>query len=399
MTHDQTALKLQKNKDKRIKNGHLWIFSNEIEPVKEQPDPGSVVTIHDTNNKFLGTGFYHPNSLIAVRILSKNRITVNAAFFQKRIQQAIDARKSILSHTNALRLIHAESDGLPGLIVDSYDNGLVLQILSAGMENHRNTIISVIKELINPRFIIVRNDHIMREREGLDQEKRIIAGDSNDIPLEINENSLRYIIDPLEGQKTGFYIDQRDNRLVFRKYVSKGDRVLDAFCHLGGFAINAAFAGASDVLAIDNSTPVIEQAMENFRINNAEQTITTRKADLLQYLPEMAKEKTRFDVINLDPPNFAVNRKSVGPALRGYRKIHRAALEMLNPGGILATSSCSHHITKEAFLESVTRACKDTGRRVHLVYQGSNPEDHPVLPEMPETEYLKFFIFRVIDIE
>ena len=393
------SVRLAKGKDKRIRSGHLWIFSNEIVPMSDNPDPGETVHVYNASNRFLGTGFYHPNSLIAIRLLTGKQVAIDRTFWTGRLKQAIDRRERLKAETNAIRLVHAESDGLPGLIVDHYRNGIVLQILSAGMEKQRNIILEILKELLEPKFIILRNDHPMREREELSQEKQIILGGDSDIPVTITENSVSCLVDPLEGQKTGFYIDQRDHRMLFRQYISEGDRVLDAFCHSGGFALHAALAGAGEVLAIDDSDAVLDITRENIRMNHLENRVTTRKADLMKLLPKMAEEKKeRFNAINLDPPNFAVNRKSVGPALRGYRKIHRAALELLLPGGILATSCCSHHVTEEAFLESVRRACLDTGRRVQLLYKGGNPQDHPVLPEMPETGYLKFFIFRLIDI-
>lgn len=386
---------LLRGREKRFKNGHQWIFSNELSPLENRPEPGDIVNLGNTAGKFLGVGFYHPHSLIAVRLLSRKPITVDQPFLDERITQAIRFRQKFLTKdSNAVRLVHAESDGLPGLIVDRYSNTLVLQILSAGMDRQRNIVISILKELVNPDRIILRNDHPMRKLESLNLEKETVFGPDNDIPLTITENSVKYLVDPLNGQKTGFYIDQRNNRMMFRKYINKGDRVLDAFCHSGGFALNAALAGAGEVLAVDDSGTVLEIANENFRINAFDHIITSIKADLMKLLPEMVQKKSQFDAINLDPPGFAANRKSVGAALRGYRKIHRAALDILAPGGILATSSCSHHITEEAFMETVQKAAMDTGKQVQLIYRGSNPPDHPVLPEMPETGYLKFLIFR-----
>lgn len=389
---------LASGKDKRIRHGHLWIFSNELLPLQNRPEPGEIVRVCNAQNKYIGTGFYHPNSLIAVRLLTRKPAVIDHTFFEQRIKQAIGYRANLRAETNAIRLVYAESDGLPGLIVDQYSEGIVMQILSAGMEKQRNIVIEILAKLLDPGFIILRNDHLMREREGLSQDKELFAGKKNDIPVTITENSVSYQIDPLEGHKTGFYIDQRDNRILFRRFINEGDRVLDAFCHFGGFAIHAALAGAGEVLAVDDSETVLEATRRNIQMNKLEDIISTRKADLMKLLPRMAEEKKTYDAINLDPPNFASNRKSVGPALRGYRKIHRAALEMLKPGGILATSSCSHHITEDAFLESMQRACHDSGRRVQLLYRGGHPQDHPILPEMPETGYLKFFIFRVIEV-
>lgn len=391
---------LAKGKEKRLRNGHLWIFSNELTPSANRPGAGEIVAVKTSENRFSGVGFYHPNSLIAVRLLSRRSATIDRAFFTARLQRALQAREHLAETTEAVRLVYAESDGLPGLIVDRFAEGLVLQILSAGMDKQRDIVVDVLRELLDPHFLIMRNDHHMREREGLTQGKQFLMGGNTEMPVTVTENSLSYLVDPLDGQKTGFYIDQRDNRMVFRRFVRPGDRVLDAFCHSAGFAMHAALAGAGEVLAIDNSESVLEYASKNIRQNGLEHAVSTRKADLMKWLPDAAEGgKERFNVINLDPPNFAANRKSVGPALRGYRKLHRAALKMIEPGGILATASCSHHITEEAFLDSVARASRDSRRRVQMVCRSGHAPDHPVLPEMPETGYLKFFIFRVVDID
>ncbi|MBP3192042.1 class I SAM-dependent rRNA methyltransferase [Natronogracilivirga saccharolytica] len=394
---DYPRVLLAKGKNKRLKSGHLWIFSNEIVHPEERPEPGTVVQVCEANGEHAGTGFYHPHSLIAIRLLSGQLLSVDAGFWKQRLGNAISARDSLAQSTNAMRLVHSESDGLPGLVVDKYAGGLVLQILSAGMEKQRNIIVDALKELLDPDFIVLRNDHAMRDREGLEQHTEVIHGEVNDLSVSITENSVMYRVDPVEGQKTGFYLDQRDNRVLFRHYISEGDRVLDGFCHYGGFALNAAQAGAKEVVAVDGVQSVCDAAQEHVRMNGLDEVISVQKADLMKKLPEWSAKGARFDAINLDPPNFATSKKSVGPALRAYRKIHRHALEMLQPGGILATSSCSHHITADAFLDSVRRACRDTGKRVQLLHEGGAAPDHPVLPEMPETGYLKFLIFRVVD--
>ncbi len=397
MTHPYKSIHLAKEKDKRLKKGHQWIFSNELVPTDHPLEIGQIVRVFDAGNAFKGIGYYHPNSLIAVRMLSRRDVTIDASFFKSRLKMAVALRDNVIRDTDAYRLIYAESDGLPGLIVDRYGDGLVLQILSAGMEKQRNIIIDTLGELLKPAFLILRNDNLMREREGLQQEKQVIVGNDDDIKVPITENSVHYTIDLLNGHRTGFYLDQRDNRKLFQSFIPEGAKVLDAFCHYGGFAVHAALGGASEVIAIDNSESVLASAVETIRRNDQESTISTQLGDLFQLLPGMAKKRASFDVINLDPPNLATNRKSVGPALREYRKIHGAALEMLKPGGILATSTCSHHITREAFMESIQRACKDSRRHVQLLHNGAHPPDHPTLPEMPETEYLKFFIFRVTE--
>ncbi len=393
------VITLSKGKDRRVRKGHLWIFSNELEHSDTDHRPGEIVRVKNHAGKCIGTGFYNPGSLIAVRLLSNRSVIANESFFANRIRQAVDYRKRNIKDTNALRLVHSESDGLPGLIIDQYNHCAVIQILSAGMELQRNIIINTIKNLIKPSFIVLRNDHSLRSLEGLQNEKRIIGDEDSDVSVSISENSLTFVIDPMDGQKTGFYIDQRDNRKMFRHYISPGDQVLDAFCHDGGFAMNAVLGGAGQVTAMDISAAALDKAKTNAEINNLSDSISFQEADLLKKLPVMAITGINYDAINLDPPNFAPRKKAVGAALRAYRKLHAAAFGMLKTNGILAASCCSHHVTEEAFLDTLRESAARTGKRVQVLHRGSNPPDHPVLPEMPETGYLKFFILRTVSME
>ncbi len=395
MTHSNKTIQLLKGKEKRIKDGHLWVFSNEIKPNEIVSEMGDVVRLMDANNNFLGTAFYHPNSLIALRVLSHQDTMIDESFFLRRLQKALSLRNKTIHNTDAYRLVHAESDMLPGLIVDCYNRGVVIQILSAGMEKQRHNVVNALKSLLNPIFIAFKNDHPMRQREGLTLYNELALGDKNDIPIEVTENSVRYSIDPFDSESTGMYLSQREHRKTLRQYITKGDRVLDAFCHHAGFAINAALGGASDVTAIDNSANAIEKARYMVELNQLQDSITTIQEDLKVSLPKMEKRKETFDVINLDPPDLALTRKNVGPALRQYRDFHGHAMKMLKPGGILATSCQSLHISRAAFMDSILRACKDVKREVQLLHRGENPADHPVKPEMPETDYLKFLVFQV----
>lgn len=402
------VVKLLPGREKRLSSGHSWVFSNELESVSPVPPPGTVVTVQTSRGRLAGTGFYHPHSLIAVRLLSRTHVTVDHTFFEKRLSTAFELRARTVSGTNAVRLVHSESDQLPGLVIDRYGQVLCLQILSAGMEKQLPLLIDTLIKLQNPERIILRNDHHLREREGLTQGKKVVyhapgtdessqeADSAVTADITLFEHDLNYQMNPLEGQKTGFYIDQRDHRAMFSTFVREGDRVLDAFCYHGGFAMHAARAGASKVIAMDVAQSACDQTKANAALNHLQDRINVVQADVMQTLPAQTEATDKYDVINLDPPNFAPNRKSIGPALRAYRKLHKAAMRQLQAGGILSTASCSHHITREAFLDSVQRAANDTGNRVQMLFHGAHPPDHPVDPAMAETEYLKFFIFRII---
>jgi 23S rRNA (cytosine1962-C5)-methyltransferase len=389
------TIKLRKHHDKRLRRGHLWVFSNEIEHVEGDAEPGVLCRVEDAFGKFVGTGFYNPSSLIAVRLLGEEEIIADQAFFEQRIGRAVALRRQWRSDATALRLVHGESDGLPGLLVDRIGEVVSVQVVSAGMEARLDDIIQAIKQIVSPAYILLRNDLGLRDLEGLPRYEKVAHG-GPEVPVqEITEHGVRYRVDVLHGQKTGFFIDQHENRKTFRSCVGEGDRVLDAFCNDGGFAFQAVLAGAGEVLGVDISESALERAAENARLNQMTDRVAFLKADLMKWLPQQA-ETERFNVINLDPPGFAKNRKTASAALKGYQKIHEAALRMLESGGYMATSTCSHHIDTQRFVETVTDAARRTGRKVVMVHRGSQPADHPVLPAMPETEYLRFFIFRCL---
>lgn len=385
---------LKFHRDKRIRSGHLWVFSNEIYTVDGTPESGEVVEAYTSDGDAVGVGYYNPHSLIAFRLLSDKIEVIDAAFYLKKIEKAVALRNRFRPGATAVRIVHAESDGLSGLTVDRIGDVLSVQIVSAGAERQQDYIIAALKKVLSPKFIVLRNDSGLRTLEGLPNYTKVVHGESP-IPLQdIEEHGIRYEVNVEEGQKTGFYIDQHENRRVFKASIAKGDRVLDAFCNEGGFALNAAAAGAKEVLAIDNSESALKRAAENAKRNNSDGQIVFQKADLMKWMPENA-DKLTFDVINLDPPSFAKNRKTAVPALKGYQKLHEAALKMLTDGGFLATATCSHHIETNRFVDTVTDAARRVGRRVTLIHRGSQPADHPILPAMPETEYLRFFIFQV----
>lgn len=388
------SITLKKHHDHRITRGHCWVFSNEIFSVTGSPAHGEVIEAYDSREAFIGVGYYNANSLIAFRLISRQKETVDADFYRRKVQLAVDHRNRFNKGYEAVRLIHSESDGLPGVTVDKIGNVVSIQIVSAGAEAHTDHIIDAVKAVINPDYIVLKNESGLRNFEGLPLFTKVVHGDERIPPVQFTEHGISYEANVIDGQKTGFYVDQHENRLAFRRCIGEGTRVLDAFCNEGGFALNAAKAGAGYVLAIDDSESALQRAVQNAGRNGFSDIIEFQKADLMKWLPEMAGT-LKFDVINLDPPGFAKNKKSAGAALKGYRKIHEAALKMLEPGGYMATATCSHHIETDRFVETVINAAARLSKRVILVYRGSQPPDHPVLPGMPETEYLRFFIFRL----
>ncbi len=382
---------LRKNEEHRIIAGHQWAFSNEIKTVEGNPDPGDVVELHRHDGKLIGQGFYNPHSLIAFRLLSKEVEEISFQFFERRITDALNLRKRIYHTSESFRLVHGESDFLPGLIIDKYNEFLSVQILSAGMERRITLIGDVLESIFHPKAIVERNESPLRTLEHLEPRKGVLRGTLDQTI--ISENGVKFKVDLLNGQKTGFFLDQRENRKSLRRY-TKGAKVLDCFCNEGGFAINAALNGSSNVLAIDISESAVAKAKVNAAINDTP-TIAFETSDVFERLKELASKNERFDVVILDPPSFGRTKKSVATALKGYKEINSSALNLISPGGFLATASCSHHIAEESFLHAVEQAARSSHRRLQLLeFAGASP-DHPVLASMPETKYLKFAIFSV----
>ena len=380
---------------RRFKQGHPWVFSNELEKPAERPEAGDIVSLRQQDGSFLAYGFYHPNSLIAFRALTGKEQLPDEGFFSGLIDQAISLRDKVYPESNARRLIHSESDGLPGLIVDQFNDVLSVQINSAGMERLIDTILPLLKQKMGAANIVIRNDSSLRKLEGLEQYTTIWQSDGKDSTADIVENGIQYHVDVMHGQKTGFFIDQRENRYAFRRFIEKGDRVLDAFCNDGGFALNAILAGAAHVDAADISDPALQRAEKNASINDLSDNINFIKTDVMKWLPGLKPEQL-YDVVNVDPPSFASNRKSIPVARKAYRKLHGSAMQVLKVGGILSTSCCSHHISEEDFLDSVQQAAVRNGRQCQMLFRGGPPADHPVLLAMPESGYLKFHLFRVL---
>ncbi len=386
---------LKSKAGRRFKQGHPWVFSNELDKPAERPEAGDIVSLRQQDGTFLAYGFYHPNSLIAFRALTGKEELPDEAFFSELIDQAISLREKVYPQSNARRLIHSESDGLPGLIVDQFDDVLSVQINSAGMERLIDMLLPLLKQKMSEKYIVIRNDSSLRNLEGLKQYIDVWQSDEKEVAADIMENDIQYHVDVIKGQKTGFFIDQRENRFAFRRFIEKGDRVLDAFCNDGGFALNAVLAGATHVDAADVSDTALNRAENNASINNLSDNINFIKTDVMKWLPGLKPEQL-YDVVNVDPPSFASNRKSIPVARKAYRKLHGSAMQVLKVGGILSTSCCSHHISEEDFLDSIQQAAVRNGRQCQMLFRGGPPADHPVLLAMPESGYLKFHLFRVL---
>lgn len=386
-------IQLHPKRDRRLATGHKWIFSNEIAEIKGQPEAGEVVQVRRTDGHHIGYAYYHPHSLIAGRILTYERVVPEASFYSDRIRTALELRTRRYPDANAYRVVHSEADGLPGLVIDKFDAAVVIQIVCTGAERHLDWIVAAVDEHLHPETILLKNDSGLRTLEGLPQYVKVIKGKENPDPIDIREYDILYRVNLLDGQKTGFYLDQRENRWAFRQFIRPGDRVLDAFCNDGGFALHAAKAGATDILAIDSSKPALERAKANMALNGVS-GIRFESHDLMDWLPKQAGGEL-YDVVNLDPPGFAKNKKLAGAALKGYHKLHEAAIRLLKPGGILCTATCSHHIEADRFFDTVLMAAGAQGREVQLLHRGGQPADHLVLPSMPETQYLDVFIVRI----
>lgn len=386
-------IKLKKDEDKRIKNGHLWVFSNEIQNIQGDPATGDIVELRTNSGEFLGKGFYNSHSLITFRLITYNEEEIDFQFYKSKIEKALVIRKKIYPDYKSYRVVYGESDFIPGLIVDKYNDYLSIQVYSTGIEKHLTLICDVLESIFKPKGIIERSESPLRELEGLVPKKEILRGNIEKVM--ITENNLNFFVDPIEGQKTGFYFDQRENRFAIRKY-SSGAKVLDCFCNDGGFALNAAFAGAREVIGVDISESSIQRANYNSKINNLIDKCQFIKADVFDFLKEVESKTQKYDLIILDPPSFTKSKKNISTAKVGYRNINIRAMRLLKSGGILVSASCSHHIDDTMFLDILHSSAKNAKRKLRLLeFHGAAP-DHPVLLAMPETKYLKFGIFEVL---
>jgi len=368
------------------------VFSNELQEVPDYP-AGEIVEVKNYSGRSYGLGFYNPHSLIAVRMLETDTV-FDGKKLEGRIRMALEYRMKIGRDTGSMRLVYGESDFLPGLIIDKFGDYFSLQILSAGMENFIHEIVNSIKKIFpDVKAIVEKNDSHWRKIENLELRESVLFGDLPD-EIEFKENNIKYKISLLSGQKTGYYLDQSDNR-KFTGSISKGLSVLDCYCNQGGFALNAALGGAVEVLGIDASEDAILKAKANAELNKLT-NIKFEKADVPEFLEKQISENIKWDMIILDPPAFTKSKKNVSTAKAGYAKINRLAMKSLNEGGFLVSSSCSGHITEDTFYDIIANEAGKLNQHLRLVFRGGQASDHPILSAMPETKYLKFFVFQVL---
>lgn len=383
---------LTKGSEKKVEYGHPWIYRSDIDNVEAGANPGDIVDICSNKNKFLGRGFYNPKSQISLRILTYEHEQIDYGFFYNRIRDAWEYRRKV-ADTNSCRVVFSESDFLPALVVDKFSDILVLQTSSLGIEKYKEELTDILCDLIKPRGVYERNDIPVRELEGLEQKKGFLRG-SFDTNVIMTENGIRFVVDVAEGQKTGYFLDQKENRAALSPFV-KGARVLDCFSHTGSFALHAATYGASSVLGLDISEHAVETATANAKLNGLENICRFESANVFDRLREYDSRNEHFNTIILDPPAFAKNKSSVEGAIRGYKEINLRAMKILDRGGFLVTCSCSHHIDPEMFMDILYNAGIDSRRKVRLVEYRSQAKDHPVLVAAPETEYLKCAILQI----
>lgn len=386
------SVTLKKSADSFIKRKHPWIFSGAIEKVEGNPSNGQTVKIFTSNKTIVGSGSFSPSSQIRVRVWSFNpEEKIDSDFFRKKILAASETRKQFIdtSQTSAYRIINAESDGLPGLIVDRYSDFLVCQFLSSGTEFSKEIIIAILDEIFNPAGIYERSDVEVRTKEALQPAKGLLKGSPPNDLIEVDENGFKFLVDIKEGHKTGLYLDQRDNRKLVSEF-SNGKNVLNCFSYTGGFSVYALASGAEKVTQVEASSSAIELSVKNLELNNLDSSsVENINGDVFEVLRKLRDERKTFDVIILDPPKFTESASQIQKASRGYKDINLLAFKLLNPSGILFTFSCSGHISPELFQKIVAGAALDSGREVKIIKQISQSSDHPVSLNFPEGLYLK----------
>ena len=423
---NHTIVTLKKGEGRTIKAGGAWIFDNEIDTIVGTFTNGDIVTVHDFDGYPMGKGFINQNSKIRIRMMTRQSDQeIDREFLRMRVQNAWDYRKQVMAggndsvigvdeakktipgigttgrpDLNCCRVIFGEADFLPGLVVDKYADVLVVECLALGMEQFKETIVSLLKEIlladgIQIRGVYERSDANERKKEGLPKVKDFI-GDAFDTNVEIVENGVHYIVDVVNGQKTGFFLDQKYNRLAMQR-ICKGKTVLDCFTHMGTFALNAGIAGATEVTGLDISEYAVQQAKANATLNHLEDTVHFRCANVLDELPKLAAAGEKYDVVILDPPAFTKSRQATKNAIKGYREINMKGLKLVKDGGYLATCSCSHFMTQELLAKTVKEAAKATHKRLRQVEFRTQAADHPILWAADESYYLKFYVFQVVE--
>jgi 23S rRNA (cytosine1962-C5)-methyltransferase len=384
---DLPTIQLNQGHARRLRAGHPWVYSNEIamDAAAKALKPGTVVRLADSNGAFLAAAMFNPHSLIAARVLSRTADEpIDRAFLAGRLRAALALRERLYAEP-FYRLVHAEADGMPGLVIDRFGRSFVVEVGSAGMETLTPELLAALDEVVAPRAVILRNDGAVRNLEGLPLETRLAKGEAPDGPIALTENGARFFADPLGGQKTGWFYDQRESRARVAA-LAMGLRVLDVYSYTGGFGVLAAMKGAAEVTCIDRSQPALELAQRAAEANGVAARMEFRRGEAFETLERMEES---FDLVIADPPAFVRSKKDLGAGLRGYRKLMRLAAQRVSAGGFLFAASCSHHVTPEAFVGELARALSDAGRSGRILAPAGAGPDHPVHPQLPESAYLK----------
>lgn len=396
----QTVVTLKKGEGRTLKAGGMWVYDNEIDSIMGSFDSGDIVEVRDFDGYCMGCGYINTKSKITVRMLSRKKDTlIDEAFMEQRVRDAWNYRKETID-TSSCRVIFGEADFLPGIVVDKFSDVLVVESLALGIDRWKLTIVNALKKVMSEdgitiRGVYERSDAKVRLQEGMERSKGFI-GEPFDTKVEIIENGVKYIVDVEDGQKTGFFLDQKNNRAAIHR-ICKGKKVLDCFTHTGSFALNAGIAGASDVLGVDASQLAVDQATENARLNGLENTVRFQCADVFELLPGLEAKGESYDVVILDPPAFTKSRNSVKNAVKGYREINVRGLKLVRNGGYLVTCSCSHFMEPELFAKTIREAATGAHKRLRQVEFRTQACDHPILWAADQSYYLKFFIFQVVD--
>lgn len=397
---NEEVITLKKGEGRTVKAGGMWIFDNEIESISGRFINGDIVAVHDFDGYPMGKGFINENSKIRIRMMTRNAAQeINHEFLKQRVEDAWKYRKMTVD-TRSCRIIFGEADFLPGLVVDKFSDVLVVESLALGIDRWKDDIVNILRELLEQDGILIRgvyerSDAKVRLNEGMERVKGFI-GKEFDTNVEIEENGVKFLVDVKDGQKTGFFLDQKYNRLAIQK-LCRDARVLDCFTHTGSFALNAAAAGAKEVIGVDASELAVSQAVKNAGLNHLEDRTKFWCRDVFEVLPELAEKGEKFDVVILDPPAFTKSRNSVKNAVKGYREINLRAMKLVKDGGFLATCSCSHFMSYELFTQTIHQAARNAHKRLRQTEYRTQAPDHPILWSADESYYLKFYIFQVCD--
>ncbi len=400
MNEIKAIVVLKKGEGRTLLAGGLWVYDNEIESVLGSAEDGELVLVKDCNGYAMGIGFLNRKSKISVRLLTRDKdAVIDRSFFKKRVTDAWEYRKKTVD-TGSCRILFGEADYMPGLVIDKFSDVLVVQSLALGIDRFKGEILSVLLEVleqdgISIRGIYERSDAKVREQEGMARSKGFLS-EPFDTNVEIEENGVKYLVDVAEGQKTGFFLDQKYNRLAVQK-LCRGARVLDCFTHTGSFALNAGIAGAKEVIGVDSSELAIRQAEENAKANHLKDTVSFVCADVFELLPELEAKGEKFDLVILDPPAFTKSRSSIKNAAKGYREINMRGMKLVKENGYFATCSCSHFMTPELFSAVLAQAAKSVHKRLKQVEYRTQAPDHPILWSSEESYYLKFYIFQLCE--